>query len=107
LGRGEQSFAEGVCYGLAGHLGPLVGRKSVQDRALNGGDRHPLVGLNVGRRENGAMDSNPTWPLPAQPSGHRNGEVHTRGVRVGDPVNQERCLVRQGNLLRSLAGACP
>jgi hypothetical protein len=33
LGRGEQSFAEGVCYSLAGHLGSLVGRKSVQDQS--------------------------------------------------------------------------
>jgi hypothetical protein len=47
LGRVEQSFTEGVCDCLAGHLRPLVDRKSVEDRALYGRDRHPFMDVDL------------------------------------------------------------
>jgi hypothetical protein len=53
------------------------------------------------------MDGNRPWPLPAQPSGQRNGEVHARRVLVGDSVDQECRLMRKCDLLRPLAGASP
>jgi hypothetical protein len=82
LGRVEQSFAEGVCDGVEGQFWSLVGSKSIQNRALYGRDWQPFMDVDLLLGDVRSMDSNPPWPLPAQPGRHRNGKVYSRRVHV-------------------------
>jgi len=53
------------------------------------------------------MELDPFWVDPSHPSRHGNREVHSWWIHIGDSVQQQRCLMRQGHALGPVARPRP
>jgi len=97
VSAGDVSFAAGIGNRLLQEIGSAIGLKQVGNGSLDGGDRNTLLNGDNVLGEVAVVHDDALWCLAPQPRIMGNGEMDRCGIRVRDPVDCQRCRMRNGD----------